>query len=75
METIEVLEIKLYVLREKWRKSWPKSARDKRWWKFRCDKTLALRYENQIKLLRKSGELSKKEVVDVAQLIFGEVKG
>jgi hypothetical protein len=74
METIDSLEAKLTILRQKWR-SWPKSHHDPRWWRFKCDETLALRYKTQIAILKrdeKNRPLNPSETEAVAQMIFGK---
>ena len=46
--TKEILEKQLSVLREKW-KVYPKSYLEPNWWKFKCDKCLAIQIKEQIR--------------------------
>jgi len=48
MESKENLQKQLDSLVNKWRGNVPKSYMDKRWWKFKTDRTLALRLRDQL---------------------------
>lgn len=75
MQTVEELDIKLNLLRQKWKGGWPKSYLEPNWWKFKCDSVLATQYKEQIKLLKetdKTKPLSSDEIENIAELIFGK---
>ena len=54
--TREELQNQLNNLRTKW-KVFPKSYLDKDWWKFKCDKCLALRLKEQIRKIDAGQEI------------------
>lgn len=75
MQTVEELNIKLNLLRQKWKNGWPKSSLEPNWWKFKCDSVLATQYKEQIRLLTetdKTKPLSSDEIENIAELIFGK---
>ena len=57
MITKEILESQLQTLRNKW-KTFPKSSLEPNWWKFKCDKTLAIQIKEQIKKIDAGHELT-----------------
>ena len=63
MEKIE-LENKLNSLRLKWKGDYPKNDLDRRWWKFKCDKTLAEQLKTQIKKIDAGIPLEAKDLTD-----------
>lgn len=83
MTTLEItiLREQLEKLRNKWKGDWPKSDLDKRWWKFKCDKTMALGLIEKIKILESGVEkierpdekqpIAPDQIYDVAKMIFG----
>jgi hypothetical protein len=78
---ITILKEKLAELRNKWKGDWPKSDLDKRWWKFKCDHTMALGLIEKIKILESGVEkierpdekqpIATDKIYDVAKMIFG----
>lgn len=63
MEKID-LENKLSSLRLKWKGDYPKSDLDKRWWKFKCDKTLTEQLKTQIKKIEAGIDLDTTDLTD-----------
>lgn len=57
MITKEKLEKQLEELRNKWKGDFPKSYLDQRWWKFKCDKTLAEQIKENIKKIDAGQEI------------------
>lgn len=75
MTQLEELNAKLDALRLKWKGNVPQSYLEKTWWAFRCDKTLAERYKQQIALLtdpNKDKPLNPEETYSAAEMIFGK---
>ena len=58
------LENKLNSLRLKWKGDYPKSDLEPNWWKFKCDKCLALSLIEQIKKIE-SGELTCEQMENI----------
>jgi len=79
METKENLQKQLDSLITKWRGNVPKSDMDKRWWKFKTDRTLALRLRDQLAYYEtycrreeeiKLAEIANKEEMKTYEEIF-----
>lgn len=64
------LEKQLNNLREKW-KIFPKSHLEPNWWKFKCDKCLALQIKKQIRKIEAGQELTAQDLTpDQVENIF-----
>jgi hypothetical protein len=59
----ESLELQLRELRNKW-KDFPKDYNDPRWWRFKCDKTLAEQLKTQIKKIEAGIDLEAKDLTE-----------
>jgi hypothetical protein len=64
MNTKQDLENQLQSLRLKWKGDYPKSDLDKRWWSFKCDKTLAEQLKTQIKKIEAVIPLDTTDLTD-----------
>ena len=58
------LENQLNSLRLKWKGDYPKNDLDKRWWRFKCDKTLAEQIKTQIKKIDAGIPLDSTDLTD-----------
>jgi len=68
--TKEDLEKQLEDLRRKW-KIFPKSYLEPNWWKFKCDKCLAIQLKEQIKKIEAGQELTVSDLTpDQVENIF-----
>ena len=61
--TKEILEKQLSDLRLKW-KIYPKSYLEPNWWKFKCDRCLALQIKEQIKKIDAGIEITANDLTD-----------
>lgn len=64
IETKEQIEKKLEILINKWKGKVPKSSADRGWWKFKSDRTLAIRFRDQLAYYDKYLEREKKILAD-----------
>lgn len=63
MTNKEILEKQLEELRSKW-KIFPKSYLEPNWWKFKCDKCLAIQIKEQIRKIDSGIEITAGEMTD-----------